>query len=271
MSSGQKQIQLRIKSYSNYSGFTSNPFEITGSVVNGNGCSGDGKMWYENGIGFNTSVIGNCGGVDRVAGGAEDCCPIGTICTSSGGSGIKCTANGCIQFASKSGQEYQIRVCDDYNYVSSGKQTQCEADCNYASSSQKQMDAISLSLVGGEGIASTNCAWVNDACAVQYTKQVAGFNIPNVEYQCIMEVSKESECTRNEKTVDYTIRRANKVGNIWVIVADSDSKCEKSGSVKVKCGGSNIVLPLFDSNNLIISILGILLVYAIVSFRKKGK
>ena len=267
-SSGMKQIQLRIKSYSNYSGFTSNPFEITGSVVNGNGCSGDGRMWYENGVGFNTSISGNCGGEDRVAGGSDDCCPIGSVCTSSGGSGIKCSASDCVQFASKKGEEYQIRTCDDYNYVSSGKQTQCEADCNYASTSQKQMDAISSSLNYGENIASTSCEWINNSCVVQYSKQIAGFNTPDTEYQCIMEVTKESECVRNEKTIDYIIKRTNKVGNSWVVVADSDSKCEKSGSSRVKCGGSNIVLPFFDNFNFVASILGVLFVYMFISFIK---
>jgi hypothetical protein len=103
---------------------------------------------------------------------------------------------------------------------------------------------------------------------VQYSKQIAGFNTPDTEYQCIMEVTKESECVRNEKTIDYIIKRTNKVGNSWVVVADSDSKCEKSGSSRVKCGGSNIVLPFFDNFNFVASILGVLFVYMFISFIK---
>jgi len=268
-SSGQKQIQLRINAYSNYSGFTYNPFEITGTTTSS--CSSDGKWWTENGIVYNTSSGGHCGGADHIVGGAEDCCPVGSVCTNSGLGEIRCSSSACTQFATKNGQDYMIKMCNDYNYISSGKQTQCEADCNYASSSQEQINAIIPNLGLGESIASITCAWVDNACSAQYTKQSVGFENKAVEYQCIMEVTNEGSCERNEKEIDYTNKRANKVGNSWVLVSDSDSKCGAGGSVKVKCGGSNLVLPFFENYNLIASLLGILLVYAFISFRKLNR
>jgi len=275
-STGQKQIGLNL-TLSNFSAFTFNPFEITGVVDVTSGCSSDGRWWTENGIRYNTSA-GYCGGFDYKSGGLKDCCPTGTICTSAGlFGGIKCSSDQCIQYATKSNQDYYIRLCDDYNYIqgdNATKEFQCNSDCNLAATSSAQISALSAGLGSSVSLDSVVCTWSDKQCsAAKYTRQTTSSTTGGTvsEYQCIMEVTGESTCDRNEKTVDYVFKRANKYGGVWKVEADTDSKCAEKGTVKLRCGGSLIVLPVFDSYNLITSLLGILLVYAFVAFRKANK
>lgn len=260
---GQKEIQLRINSFG-ANGFSSNPFEIlTAQTV---GCSSDRLWWYEGGKQYSTSADGYCGGADHKVGGSPDCCPRGEICTKSG-STIKCLAGECIQFANKNGAEYQIRLCDDYNYITGDKEDQCNADCNLASSSSQQVSAITDGLPG-----TISCSWVGGKCSASYTKQSTTIGGATQDYQCIMEVTGESACERNEKTVDYLYKKVEKKGGSWVVVPDTpDAKCEKSGSVKLRCGGSTIVLPVFSGPNFILTITCIVAIYGFLILIKNKK
>lgn len=262
-----RYISLKLNAFGE-SEFTFNTFTIkTEGTTIISGCQDSGRLWYEGGVGYSTAIAGNCGGSDHKVGGTgskADCCPSGQTCTDTS-SGIKCVSDSCTRTITKSGNSQTIKVCDDYNYVSGDKEDKCNLDCNDAASSSQQRAAVLGGLNINERIDSISCSWVNNKCTAQYTKSST---VNGETYQCEMEVSAEGECQGNEKVISYTYKRLAQIGGIWTVVPDVDSKCQSSGTVRIRCGGSTLELPFFNYINLIVSLLVIFSIYYIAGRKR---
>ncbi|HVY01802.1 MAG TPA: PKD domain-containing protein [Candidatus Nanoarchaeia archaeon] len=238
---GTKNISLDLK-YLPLGTYTTSSSEFT--LFNNRQCSSQGNTWYsvQNGIitgSYNTLNSAYCAGLDNSAGTGDDCCPLGYYCSTSGSVGCVFDQN----------SEGSAATCEDYT---------TQQSCNTDASQRVRNDILWNNnncgeIINGENILCS-CSWQASSNSCIFTVNNRDSQYPTGTVSECVYTSQSEQCLNGYQTVAVSA----------TLNSGTDPACVSSTQV-LPCGKPVIALPFFGSVQFILSIVGILAIYAIFS------
>lgn len=251
-------VQMTMNDETKQEGYT----ELSFATVNQNYCSGE-TLWDSNGKSYDTLTDnGKCVG----EGTNDDCCPYGYQCKAGeeGDDTIVCRPD--FELLT---QPLSIFSCSDYT-----DKLKCELDQNRVGSSEGGgigTDSCGISVASStcgdivQPDSSCKCKW--DSVAGTCGLEVGGvvlYNKVEYSYTCKTTVT-TGECNNGLMRVTRTgnIEWAKETGEPPETATNCGELCSKGGESNIICGEASVKLPFFSFFNLIISVIGIALIYVL--------
>ena len=223
-----------------------------------NYCEADGlKYWNESGNSFNTlaSPVG-CGGLNKIPGGNDDCCPANYGCTATG-----CKLNLTIQ-----------QLCNNISFCSDYKDSvNCSLDlCRVGSDSACGGIVQTSADCRDDFFIKTNCSCKYNAGSgkCELNSQIRGsiFQSGNELIYYCNTTTNHGEC--NTQNGFMRVQMNSTLTGVSGNCDLNESLCStEQGSVV--CGAARIRLPFFTFFNFILSVILIVFIYTIIAVKRK--
>lgn len=243
-------------------------------------CNSDDVMMRLNSLGNSHAAEdsnANAYPIDICFKGLENCevKPIGTSCDSGDAEILYLTGRSNAHISTSviisSNNKYIYKVCCGCSPSGCKKLPSSISEAGLCS----ELDESSCSTGGGTiaqsdpGCRASNkadcrCAWANGKCGVEWGITLSGRPL-GCAYKCIIESTDRTECSGNSKVVSLTARLVPTTSSPLCILpaGTQDPNC-KSGSAVISCdGGTDAQLPFFGAWQFGVSLLSIVLIYAL--------